>query len=303
MRQAIERGLEYLLSRQASDGSFREMHGRNPGVVSFAVLSFMSTGTIPERGAHGRAVARGIDFVLSQAQPDGLIVNPNDTTKGTMYEHAISTLLLTQAQGVYHRPGLLDVLKRAVDLIVACQNRQGSWRFEPRPADGDLTVAVMQLVALRAAKSVGIHVPAETFQAGARYARRCATPAGGFLAQPGVGSVGYSRTAAGVCSLLTCGEYASPEVTGGIRYLQERKFADRRDKIHALYGLYYAAQVMHLTPDRRQWPMWFPTIRDELLAGQQQDGHWDGEAGPVYGTAVNVLILSMPYCYLPIHQH
>jgi len=303
VHHAIERGLAYLLSRQAADGSFREMHGRNPGVVSFAVLSFMSTGTIPDRGTHGQAVARGIDFVLSQAQPDGLIVNPDDTTKGTMYEHAISTLLLTQARGVYRRPGLLDVLKRAVDLIVTCQNQEGSWRYEPRPAEGDLSVTVMQLVALRAAKSVGLHVPPETFKAGARYARRCATPTGGFLAQPGVGSVGYARTAAGVCSLLTCGDYASPEVMGGIRYLQERKSADRRDKIHVLYGLYYAAQVMHLASDRRQWSLWFPPIRDELLALQQPDGHWDGEAGPIYGTAINVLILSVPYCYLPVYQH
>jgi hypothetical protein len=60
---------------------------------------------------------------------------------------------------------------------------------------------------------------------------------------------------------------------------------------------------MHLTPDRRQWRLWFPPIRDELLAGQQPDGHWDGVAGPIYGTAMSVLILSVPYCYLPVYQH
>jgi len=303
VRRAIEQGLEYLLSQQAADGSFREAHGRNTGVVSFAVLSFMSTGTIANRGVRGQALARGIDFVLSQAQPGGLIANPDDTTKGTMYEHAMSALLLTQARGVYRRSGLLDVLKRAANLIVACQNEEGGWRYEPRPADADISVTVMQLVALRAAKNVGIRVPAETFKAGIRYVKRCATPTGGFLYQPGVGADAYARTAAGVCSLLTCGDYTSPEVLNGIRYLQQRKAADRRDKAHLLYGLYYAAQVMHLTPDRRQWRLWFPPIRDELLAGQQPDGHWDGEAGPIYGTAMSVLILSVPYCYLPVYQH
>ena len=81
VRRAIEQGLEYLLSQQAADGSFREAHGRNTGVVSFAVLSFMSTGTIANRGARGQALARGIDFLLSQARPGGLIANPDDTTK------------------------------------------------------------------------------------------------------------------------------------------------------------------------------------------------------------------------------
>ena len=49
------------------------------------------------------------------------------------------------------RPGLRDALERAVALIVSSQNDQGGWRYEPRPADADISVTVMQLVALRAA--------------------------------------------------------------------------------------------------------------------------------------------------------
>jgi len=303
VRGAIERGLNYLTSRQTPDGGFKELNGRNTGVVSLAILGFLSTGAAPQRGPRGDLVARGIDFVLSQAQPSGLICNPQDTTKGTMYEHALSTLLLAESHGLYRKSGLEDALRRAVRLIVACQNGEGGWRYEPRPADADISVTVMQLVALRAAKNAGIAVPQETFAAGIRYVKHCATPEGGFLYQPGVGGPGYARTAAGVCSLLTGGEYDSSEVIYGIRYLQEYKARDRRDSAYRMYGFYYAAQVMHLAPDPRQWDQWFPVIRDELLADQQADGHWEGEAGPIYGTAMSVLTLSVPYRYLPIYQH
>ena len=80
VRGAIERGLNYLTSRQTPDGGFKELNGRNTGVVSLAILGFLSTGAAPQRGPRGDLVARGIDFVLSQAQPSGLICNPQDTT-------------------------------------------------------------------------------------------------------------------------------------------------------------------------------------------------------------------------------
>lgn len=303
VRAAIERGLAHLAKRQQPDGAFEGLNGRNTGVVSLAILGYLSTGAIPQRGRYGDVVARGIDFVLSCAQPGGLISNARDTTKGTMYEHALSTLLLAEAHGVYRKPGLRDTLERAVRLIVSSQNQEGGWRYEPRPADADISVTVMQLVALRAAKNAGIDVPAETFAAGIRYVKSCATPEGGFLYQPGVGGPGYARTAGGVCSLLTSGDYTSPEVARGIAYLQANKARPQRDEAYRLYGFYYAAQVMHLAPDPRQWEQWFPVIRDELLADQQPDGHWEGEAGPIYGTAMSVLTLSVPYRYLPIYQH
>ena len=205
----------YLASKQTARRLVgRALRGKNTGVVSFAVLSFMSTGVVPGRGPQGKVVARGIDYVLSNAQLNGLISNPQDTANGPMYEHAMSTLLLAEAWGMYHRPGILDALQRAVDLILSSQNDQGGWRYEPRPADADISVTVMQLVALRAAKDAGIRVPQRSFEAAISYVKSCAMPSGGFLYQPGVGAVGYARTAAGVCSLLACGDFQSPQAPG-----------------------------------------------------------------------------------------
>lgn len=303
-RKAIERGLEYLASRQAPDGSFQGPMGANTGVASFAVLAFLATGTVPERGSRGQIAARGIDFVLGHAQPTGLISNPRQGSgNGPMYEHAMSTLLLAEVWGVCRRPGLLDALRRAVDLIIASQNDQGGWRYDPRPADADISVTVMQLIALRAAKNAGLRVPKRTFELAVAYVKGCARPSGGFLYQPGVGTEGYARTAAGVASLLAGGDFESLEVQGGLRYLQEKKDAAIRGDEHLHYALYYAAQAMAQAPDPRQWKSWYPPARDGLLSLQAADGSWEGEAGPVYGTAMSILALSVPFRYLPVYQH
>jgi hypothetical protein len=303
-RRAIERGLAYLASRQAPDGSFEGPMGANTGVASFALLAFLATGTVPERGARGGKVARGIDFVLGQAGPSGLISNPRQGSgNGPMYEHAMSALLLAEAWGPYRRPGLLDALRRAADLIIASQNDQGGWRYDPRPADADISVTVMQLVALRAAKGAGLRVPRRTFEGAVAYVKSCARPSGGFLYQPGFGSEGYARTAAGTAALLAGGDHESPEVLGGLRYLLERKDPRLRGDDHLHYALYYAAQAMAQAPDPRPWKAWFPPVRDELVSLQAADGSWEGEAGPIYGTAMSILALSVPYRYLPVYQH
>ncbi len=160
----------------------------------------------------------------------------------------------------------------------------------------------MQLVALRAAASAGITVPKRVIDMATNYVRSCALPEGGFAYMPGTGGPGYGRTGAGVCSLEVGGDYDSPEVLAGIRYLQANKNAEDRDRAHYLYGLYYAAQGMYQAAEPKQWERWFPVIRDELLKAQHADGHWDGEAGETYGTSMAILVLSVPYRYLPIYQ-
>ena len=40
-----------------------------------------------------------------------------------------------------------------------CQNFQGGWRYEPAPTGADISVTIMQVMALRGAKDSGLHVP------------------------------------------------------------------------------------------------------------------------------------------------
>jgi hypothetical protein len=52
------------------------------------------------------------------------------------------------------------------------------------------------------------------------------------------------------------------------------------------------------------WEPYFQELRRELLDMQNSDGSWPNEQGPGpnFGTAVAVLILEIPYRFLPIFQ-
>ena len=81
-----------------------------------------------------------------------------------MYEHGLATLALSEVWGMSDNAKLRDSLKRAVQIILRSQNREGGWRYHPRPEDADLSVTVMQIVALASAREAGIYVPDETIE-------------------------------------------------------------------------------------------------------------------------------------------
>jgi len=51
------------------------------------------------------------------------------------------------------------------------------------------------------------------------------------------------------------------------------------------------------------WDNWWPQMRDMLLKKQAGDGSWLApEGGKEYGTAVALIVLQIPYHYLPLYQ-
>jgi hypothetical protein len=218
-----------------------------------------------------------------------------------MYEHALATLLLSELYGMSDRPEIPSAIQGAVRVIINAQNSEGGWRYQPFSRDADISVTVMQILALRGAQHAGMIVPGETIDNAIRYVKACADPGGGFLYQTRSGSPNYARTGAGVCSLEVCGDYESDEVRRGLDYLIANLGQDTQNE-HYVYGAYYAAQAVYQAKDLRRWRRWFPQIREQMLQRQEADGHWDGEAGAPYGTAMMVLALSIPYRYLPIYQ-
>ena len=61
----------------------------------------------------------------------------------------------------------------------------------PAPTDADISVTVLQVVALRAAKNSGIDVPQVTIDNAVRYVKSCSDRSGGFLYQTGRGGPGF----------------------------------------------------------------------------------------------------------------
>jgi hypothetical protein len=300
--QAIQNGLRYLAGCQLPSGAWvYSKVGPNVGVTSLALLAFLATGNAPEQGEYAEVLDRGINWILANAQRSGLILYSEGASHGPMYEHAAATLMLSEIYGMSERPEIAAAVRSAVRVILNAQNPEGGWRYQPLSRDADISVTVMQILALRGAQHAGMVVPAETIERAISYVKMCADPGGGFLYQTRAGKPGYARTGAGVCSLEVCGQFDADETRRGLDYLISNIGKDKKEG-NEHYAIYYAAQAVYQAKDARRWQQWFPPIRDQVLSEQQAGGNWDSEHGPAYGTTMMILALSIPYRYLPIYQ-
>ena len=312
LEEAVRRGFEYLRRQQKPDGSFGEgRYGEHIGVSSLCAISFMADGNVPGRGDFGDCVQKTLDFVVGHASETGLLVS--DETHGPMYGHGFATLFLGEIYGMNNQDDRVrDALVRAVQLIVASQNDEGGWRYNPVPADADISVTICQVMGLRSARNAGIKVPKSTIDDAIKYVRECQNPDGGFRYMRDAGGSQWPRTAAGIASLYYAGIYQDESIERGLDYLKKTAFPRAGGnqpqmgaafmQPHYFYGHYYAVQAMYLAGGNH-WREWWPAIREELLSKQNPDGSWtDAQNGNAYGTAMALIVLQMPKRYLPIFQ-
>jgi hypothetical protein len=294
-KAAVDRALKWLKVSQNADGSWG-----NTAITSFALLAFMANGHVPNEGAYGPEVSKAVRYLLASARDDGYLVGPRG---GNMYCHGMATLALTQVFGMSGDEDVKKVLKKAIDLIVRTQNHEGGWRYDPAPTGADISVTIMQVMALRGAKDSGLHVPDKVMKRAREYIDRCYDKrSGGYRYQPFSSGPAFARTAAGVCVLQLVGDYDADEIKKAVEFM-DRVGDDRQ---HYWYGHYYAAHAMNQVGGE-QWERYYERMRATLLAKQKPGGEWydprlEAAYGPAYQTAIAVLILSVPTHYLPIYQ-
>ncbi len=229
-----------------------------------------------------------------------------------MYCHAMATLALAELYGQTGDDLLKEPVKKATDLIVRSQAANGGWRYEPQPTGADMSVTIMQVMALRAAKNSGMHVPDSTLKKAIAYINSCYRPtSGGFTYMPSSGAPGFARTAAGACVLYLTGEYEDDRLAkmrkegkpNPIDYLHKNFDSPQ----HFYYGHYYAAHAMHQAGGK-DWEDWYGRLVRYFVTSNSQapDGSWSTtnrrEVGPVYQTSIAIIVLSVPAHYLPIFQ-
>ena len=338
-RQAASRGLSWLAKEQLVDGSWPgdvgyklrddyEIWNRDSshlGVTALCGMAFLAGGHVPGRGPYGKIVSKAIEWTTTQVRGDGYLT-ANETR---LYSHAFATLFLAEVYGMDQADSVRPVLQKAVDLIVASQNRQGGWRYTPHSADADMSVSACQVMALRAARNAGIQVPASTIDRAIRYVRdsavRSATirpprhfgginitdPPGSFRYQPQTNSrASWALTAAGVTILSNAGIYADDDIESGLTYLSDgmeahsAKWGARGNGHYFFwYGNYYAVQAFHMAGGER-WRTYFKHIEHTLLSLQLPNGTWRNRVGPgdIYATATACIVLQIPREYLPIFE-
>lgn len=290
--QAIGRGLDQLAASQHPDGSWGT--GHRVASTALTLMAFMVKGQFPDRQPQGEKLAKGLEYLVKQKS------NQDGYLGGSMYEHGLATLALSEVWGMNRQEDVGDALKAAVKVILRSQNPQGGWRYQPQPNDADLSVTVMEVVALASAKEAGIVVPDSVIAKAIDYVVSCHdSKSGGFGYQPAQGP-GFARTAAGTMALAMCGRRDSDQFRTGLDYLTRAEPAafENADG-HFFYAHYYAAQAMFQAGDQFYGP-WYPRIRESLLKKQAADGSWADQHG--VGTQVAVLVLGIPYRFLPIYQ-
>lgn len=309
-RVAVDKALVWIATKQEADGSWSDgEHRHSTAITSFAVLAFLSDGHMPGRGRHGETVLKGARFLAASAKPEnGCLVGARGANGRDMYCHGMATLALSQLWGTGGKEldeAIRPVLERAVLLILQSQNKEGGWRYQPVPQDADISVTVMQVMALRAARNAGMHVPDQVLDKAIAYINSCRDPmTGGYNYQPKQKAPEFARTAAGVCVLHLCGRHTAEEIPQAVKFLE----SNFNSSHHFFYGHYYASHAMHQIGGKT-WETWYARLRKKLLPNQAVDGSWPRAArldhsspGPVYQTSIAVIALAVPEQFVPIYQ-
>lgn len=313
--EAIDRALEFLAANQESDGSFRSSSmRRSTAIASLAVMAFLAKGYTPGQAPYGDVLNRGIDFVVSAQQWNGMLVG-DTSTHGPMYSHCIATLMLSEVSGMVDpdRQTRVDAaLGKALRLILAAQkmpkpqHHKGGWRYQHNSNDSDISCSGWALMSLRAVRNAGGAVPREAIEDAVQFVLNCRQRDGGFGYQPGGGS-GLARTGTALLCLELCGRHRTREALGAGDWIL-RHMRDGDSDGFFYYGIYYTSQGMFQLGDE-YWEKFAEHMYSTLLKMQDaRDGSWhegrgnEARAGRCYSTAMAVLALTPAYRQLPIYQ-
>lgn len=342
LRAAVHAGLVYLTKHQNADGSFaiekslpatplREavtVERAPVAVTALGALAFLAYGADPRDGEFAEPLRRSLDYLLSRCQGVGAehpgYIFDLDDARSRMHGHGFATLALAEAAGQYartdeERARLQAVVNSAVRRLVLSQSTTGGWWYDPvaTPAhENSITICAVQ--ALRAARDAGFGVPSENVERALDYVIRCRKKDGSYQYAWNDDKSSVSLTAASVATLIALGKYDGDELEQALEWIDAQPglpgFAQRaqRPTFFPHYERLYVALAYYRAPERTRWKRWFPQAMQRLLAGQEDRGALSGswprgdESPSLYGrsyeTAVNCLLLSIPFGYLPSFQ-
>ncbi len=304
--QSVDRGLAWLATKQATEGSFNTLPSGQPAITSLALMAFLSRGHQPGLGPYGERLNRALDFVLSCQTASGLITlvppgsfhQDKQPSHTAIYNHVISALMLGEVYGQVSGPRA-KAAKQAIERALVFSHGfhhvraktpidRGGWRYlyinQWDPPDSDLSVTCWHLMFLRSVKNAEFDVPQADVDEGIAYVRRMWSPSSGaFSYNAAVLDTGrYSRgmVGAGILCLSMAGQHQTPMALAAGDWLLAhpvRTFGDLASTADRFfYGLYYSSQAM-LQLGGHYWAQFYPPLANALLSGQASDGSWPPE--------------------------
>src|SRR5262249_20010729 len=176
-------------------------------VTSSTCLSYLSASDEPYTGEHGKALVKGLEFLLAN-QKDGMYPSQGHSW---IHGQGFATLALAEAYGrsllCKTKPDLdakklRDAVAKSVRIIGKNQSDTGGWWYTPGGGsqhEGSTTVCAVQ--ALVSANNFGIPIDEKVLDKGFEYLKKSQTREGGFNYRLGDGTNMKEGTAAGVATL------------------------------------------------------------------------------------------------------
>jgi hypothetical protein len=315
-RKVIAEGLDWLAYNQHKLGHWTAQ-GRYPtAMTALSGLAMLSEGSTATQGKYSENIRRAIDYLVRQSRPNGLIGDPLRDDRYT-YGHGFSMLFLSQVLGDEEdedrRAELVDVLTRAVQFTGQAQTAAGGWGYVSAKDGGGFdegSTTITQVQGLRGCRNAGIPVPKEIIDKAVQYIKDCTLPEGGVQYSSKGGGGRPAITAAAIACLFNAGQYDDDFVPRMMKYCEQNLGSDSRSSYgHWHYAHFYYAQVQYREGGDR-WEKYRDDIESKLLReatevklGDKTCAQWSqGYIGPVYTTALNLIILQLDNACLPIYQ-
>jgi hypothetical protein len=311
IQDAVDRGLEWLARNQGNEGAWRNSggYGSYPAAMTgLAGMALIAGGNTPTRGRYYDNVRRAVSFLRKNADGGTGVISVASEEGRSMYGHGFATLFLASVYGmeedVREQERLKRVLDKAVVLIANAQSSAGGWIYTPEASSDEGSVTVTQIQALRACRMAGIVVDKKTIDRAVEYIKKCQNADGSIRYSLHSGNDGRPAiTAAGVAVLYNAGVYDDqPFVDKAVQYCKRAIQVTVDNTGHHYYTHLYWSQALYQRGGQ-DWADYYTKKSAWMLRQQKKDGSWDGDGvGTVYGTAIALTILQLPFAYAPIYQ-
>ncbi|HEV7278914.1 MAG TPA: DUF4159 domain-containing protein [Pirellulaceae bacterium] len=308
---AVDKGVDFLFSRQEDDGHWADLTGYRGGVPALVTLALLNAGVDAEHPKMQKALDH-----LRKLHLSGEV----DKT----YVISLFASVFAAADPAGDRLILENAVTWLEDAQVQGGERVGSWAYSKNSGFGDKSNSQFAILALYDAQGAGIDVKKETWQKAAMYWIATQQADGGWSYVDGTRSTG-SMTTAAISSLImirsmlsaeasenaavNCcgGELELAELTNaierGMRWLNADHFSVESNigsDDNYLYYLYALERVGRLSGERFFKQIdWYRQGAERLLDERMRDsisGSWTERrgagAGPLTGTSFALLFLS-----------
>lgn len=188
VREAIQRGVNYLRNVQNPDGSWGDWPLQPGARTSLCTLALLNAGVKPTDPAIQKALAN-----LRKLRID------------STYALSLQTMVLCQAEPIRDLPLIRDNVAALLRIQKQDGPRKGSWGYRAGLGEGDNSNTQFAILALYEAERVGARFPERNWRLAKAYWEDCQNPDGSWGYYKGVPGTG-SMTCAGIASLVICNE-------------------------------------------------------------------------------------------------